>query len=386
MQTLILRPRQAGDQATREQVLAPAAQAIQRGQLVAFPTETVYGLGADAFNPEAIRKIYEVKGRPQDNPLIVHLSRLADLSRVARNIPALAYDLFLNFAPGPLSIVLPKHPQLPDIVTAGGDTVAVRFPAHPLARDLINFSGCPLVAPSANISGRPSPTTAESCYQDLQGKIPYILDGGPSEFGVESTVLDLTSETPTILRPGGLTRERLQDFCGRPVAYVGEEKADANSQAVPKSPGMKYRHYAPRAKVHILSWQDAEERKQVLANTLSQHFAPGSLASTSGRPGLKLGFFLDQAACQDLATLLADELPYMEIEDWHNLGKSSHLPGPLVLAFNYGQGALQAAHALFTSFRNFDQQGCEHIYAQAEGQDDIGLAYMERLGRAASGK
>ncbi len=419
----------------RAKLLAPAAEAIKAGQLVAFPTETVYGLGADAFNPEAIRQIYQVKGRPQDNPLIVHLTKLEDLAKVAREVPELAYRLYQRFAPGPLSLILPKHPDLPSIVTAGGDTVAVRFPAHPLAQDLINLSGTPLVAPSANISGRPSPTTAAICYQDLQGKVPYILDGGPCTFGVESTVLDLTSAVPTILRPGGLTREALSAFCACPIAYVGDPQENPEGQdqpPVPKSPGMKYRHYAPQAKVQILTWQQAEDRSQVLANALQPYLdairqplladqtprrqeplmadqtpsrqeplmadqtpsrqEPLMADQTLSRPGTqtanrkptRLGFFLDQSASQALINQLATDIPYVEIRSWQDQLPS--LPGPGILIYNYGQGALAAAHALFVSFRHFDDLACSQIFAQAEERDDVGLAYMERLTRAASGK
>lgn len=387
MQTKILQVPQDRGEEERASLLAPAVEAIQAGQLVAFPTETVYGLGADAFNPEAIRQIYEVKGRPQDNPLIVHLAQLEDLDKVARDIPDLAYELYQQFAPGPLSIILPKHPDLPSIVTAGGDTVAVRFPAHPLARDLIRFSARPLVAPSANISGRPSPTTAATCYQDLAGQIPYILDGGPCQFGVESTVLDLTSAVPTILRPGGLTREALSDFCGCPIAYVGDPQQDLagqDPQAVPKSPGMKYRHYAPRAQVRILTWQNAAECGQVLVKTLEPHLEKIRQALAEDQNPTCLGFFLDQSASQVLINQLPIDIPYVEIQAWKDQLPS--LSGPGIFIYNYGQGPLAAAHALFVSFRHFDELACKQIYAQAEDKHDVGLAYMERLTRAASGK
>ena len=387
MQTQILQVPAGGGEEARAKILAPAAEAIKAGQLVAFPTETVYGLGADAFNPEAISQIYQVKGRPQDNPLIVHLTQLEDLAKVAREVPDLAYRLYQRFAPGPLSLILPKHPDLPSIVTAGGDTVAVRFPAHPLAQDLINLSGTPLVAPSANISGRPSPTTAAVCYQDLQGKVPYILDGGPCHFGVESTVLDLTSEIPTILRPGGLTREALAAFCGCPIAYVGDPQQHPegqSQQAVPKSPGMKYRHYAPQAKVNILTWQQAADRSQVLAQTLAPYLEEIRQTQKPDQHQLRLGFFLDQYASQALIDQLPADFPYVHIQSWEDQLPS--LPDSGIFIYNFGQGALAAAHALFVSFRHFDDLACSQIFAQAEDRDEVGLAYMERLTRAASGK
>ena len=226
--------------------LDKACELIKQGEVVAFATETVYGLGADAFNLEAVAKIFKAKGRPQDNPLIVHISNLAFLDKVAREVPEQAYALFEKFSPGPLTIVLKKNKNLPDCVTAGLDTVGVRIPDHKMALALIEKTQTGICAPSANTSSRLSPTTANHVYEDLKGKIPLILDGGECSLGIESTVLDLTESIPTILRPGTVTEDMLADFLGSVITHKGELK-----QA--KSPGMKYRHYAPLAKTLIAS-------------------------------------------------------------------------------------------------------------------------------------
>lgn len=220
-----------------EKDIQTAGALLLNGELVGFPTETVYGLGANALDPDAVRKIYIAKGRPSDNPLIVHLASLDDLPKVAREIPPIAEELIARFCPGPLTIILKKQPFIPREVTAGLDTVGVRFPAHPMARALIEAS-CPIAAPSANVSKHVSPTTAEHVYKDLQGRIPLILDGGPCAVGIESTILDLTSDIPTILRPGAITKEMISEVC-MVMQHQGEVK-------IALAPGMKYIHYTPR--------------------------------------------------------------------------------------------------------------------------------------------
>lgn len=227
-----------------------AAELIQNGELVAFPTETVYGLGASVFQPDAIRKIYTAKGRPQDNPLIVHISSLKQLPLIVKEIPEEFYLLAQNFFPGPLTIVLPKQEAVPDLVSASLPTIGVRMPAHPLARRLIERVGVPLVAPSANLSGKPSSTTAEHVWEDFGGKIGGILDGGPCQYGIESTVITLVPQ-PTILRPGSITQQQLERVLGRPFARA------CNHAEKPLSPGMKYRHYAPAAKIRLFDTQHA---------------------------------------------------------------------------------------------------------------------------------
>lgn len=222
--------------------LDEAVSLIKNGELVVFPTETVYGLGANAFDPVAVAKIFEAKGRPQDNPLIVHISRVEEVKDIARDVPEVFYTLAERFMPGALTVVLPKSDLIPGIVTAGGDTVAVRMPDHPVARELISRS-FPLAAPSANRSKHVSPTTARHVYDDLCGRVPFILDGGECGVGIESTVLDLTSGSPVILRPGAVTAEMLAPFLG---VTPGSGKVIGTA----KSPGMKYEHYAPTAEAY----------------------------------------------------------------------------------------------------------------------------------------
>lgn len=220
-----------------EENIKKVAQEISNGEIAAFPTETVYGLGGDALNSYAVEKIFQAKGRPQDNPLIIHIANIAEISKIAESIPDYAYLLAEKFMPGPLTLVLKKNKKVPDIVTAGGDTVAVRIPSHKVARRLIELSA-PLAAPSANVSKHVSPTNAQHVYNDLNGRIHYILDGGDCSFGIESTVLDLTTEIPTILRPGAITPEMLHEVLENVKAFNGEIK-------IAKSPGMKYKHYSP---------------------------------------------------------------------------------------------------------------------------------------------
>ena len=218
------------------------AKLILNGELVVFPTETVYGLGADAFNEDAVKKIFIAKGRPQDNPLIVHISNVEQVKEIARDIPDDFFKIADKFMPGPISVVLKKGDKVPYIVTAGGDTVAVRMPENPIARELISRSK-PLAAPSANKSKHISPTTASHVYDDLKGEVPLIIDGGSCMVGIESTVLDLTTDTPTVLRPGAVTVEMLAEI-------LGEVEEKGKVIKIAKSPGMKYTHYAP--KVHTV--------------------------------------------------------------------------------------------------------------------------------------
>ncbi|MDE7373073.1 MAG: threonylcarbamoyl-AMP synthase, partial [Clostridia bacterium] len=220
-----------------DECINECASLIMRGELVVFPTETVYGLGANAFNEEAVAKIFKAKGRPQDNPLIVHVSSIDEVKDIAVDIPPAFYELAKRFMPGPLTIILKKSDKIPYAVTAGGETVGVRMPDNKYARELIAKSR-PLAAPSANRSKHISPTTAMHVYEDLNGEVPVIMDGGPCRVGIESTVLDLTTDTPTILRPGAITADMLLDI-------VGEVSLNGKVIKVAKAPGMKYTHYAP---------------------------------------------------------------------------------------------------------------------------------------------
>lgn len=251
-----------------------AACELLRGNIIAFATETVYGLAAPVFNFAAIEKIFIVKGRPSDNPLIIHISRLNQLSQVAVHIPPLAYTLARAFWPGPLTLILARHPHVPGIVTGGLNTVAVRMPAHPDALALIDTVGQPLVAPSANISGKPSSTRAEHVLEDFNGKIAGVLDGGICPQGIESTVIDITAPTPLILRPGPITKDNIEKVIGQPVIY---NQINEHTSGALKSPGMKYRHYAPEAKIIVL--ENKDHLNQVLSTTekplmiLSNEFA-----------------------------------------------------------------------------------------------------------------
>lgn len=233
-----------------EAAMREAAECIKRGGLVAFPTETVYGLGADSFNSEAVKKIYIAKGRPSDNPLISHIAGFDEVASLAREVPEDAKKLMDAYWGGPLTIILKRKSNVPDIISAGLDTVSVRMPSHSIANMLIRLSGTPIAAPSANLSGSPSPTTFEHCRADLDGRCDMIIDGGACSIGVESTVVDMTGEVPVILRPGAVTLEDIVSVCGKGV--FGGEYADA-----PKCPGMKYVHYSPDAEVFAVSDMDS---------------------------------------------------------------------------------------------------------------------------------
>ena len=228
-----------------------AGKFLAKGELVAFPTETVYGLGGDALNPEAAGKIYAAKGRPSDNPLIVHIADVSDLERIVTEVPEQAKKLAEAFWPGPLTMIFWKKDQVPDATTGGMDTVAVRMPNHPVALELIRQSGCLIAAPSANTSGRPSPTEAAHVAEDMDGRIPMILDGGSVNIGIESTIIDLTEEIPMVLRPGYITPEMLSEVLGEPVILDPGIVAEDDTKK-PKAPGMKYKHYAPKADMIIV--------------------------------------------------------------------------------------------------------------------------------------
>lgn len=231
------------------------AKALADGKLVAFPTETVYGLGANALDENAVKNIFLAKGRPQDNPLIVHIAKKTDIKKLVKEVPAIAQKVLDNLMPGPVTIILEKSEIVPDIVTAGGNTVAIRIPESFIARELIERSGVPIAAPSANKSGKPSPTKASHVAEDLIDSVEYIIDGGACSVGLESTVLDLTVTPPAILRPGGISHEELSALLGEVVGYKKSESDDF----APKSPGMKYRHYAPKAKMTVFCGDNCQE-------------------------------------------------------------------------------------------------------------------------------
>lgn len=243
--------------------LSEPAKALAEGKLVAFPTETVYGLGGNALDAQTVKKIYGAKGRPSDNPLIVHVSSKDDVYSLAETVPENAEKILDILCPGPITIILNKSNLVPDVVTAGGKTVAIRFPENEIARELIKKSGVPVAAPSANLSGRPSPTTAAHVAEDLSDKIDYIIDGGSCRVGLESTVIDLTVTPPRILRPGGVSQETLAALLGEVTGYAPRDE-DTTS---PKSPGMKYKHYAPKAEMVVFEGKTCRDAilKQVTA-------------------------------------------------------------------------------------------------------------------------
>ena len=322
---------------TREEDVQTAVAALRAGGLVAFPTETVYGLGADGFNEEACRNIYRAKGRPSDNPLILHIADMSALRDIAEEVPEVAVDLAEAFWPGPLTLVLKKRRVVSDTVSGGLPTVAVRLPDNDLTRALIRAVGRPLAGPSANISGRPSPTLASHVEHDFGEHIAGVVDGGPCQVGVESTIVDVTTVPPVILRPGGLSREQIEAVVG-PVQMAGP----VNDNSVPKAPGMKYRHYAPQAPAYLLEGEQRAERILVRLET-----AP--------RP---------------VGMLIADE----------TLAGLGVIP-PEVFVWNMGSFAHpeDGAHRLFEGLRRMDGLGVQEIYVDAWPLEGLGEALMNRI-------
>lgn len=243
-------------------VLDSAAKSLREGSLVAFPTETVYGLGANALSDTAVKEIFIAKGRPQDNPLIVHVAKKEDIKKLVKEVTPNASKIIENLMPGPITIVLYKNETVPDVVTAGGETVAIRIPENEIARALIEKAGVPVAAPSANISGKPSPTKASHVKDDLDDKVRFIIDGGSCRVGLESTVIDLTVTPPQILRPGGVTHEVLSALLGEVRGYEKKESDEAS----PKSPGMKYRHYAPKGDMTVFMGENIAENIKIHIN------------------------------------------------------------------------------------------------------------------------
>ena len=323
-----------------------AADVIKRGGLAAFPTETVYGLGANALNEKAVTGIFAAKGRPSDNPLIVHIADQRELESLTSSVPSCAAGLIYAFWPGPLTLVMPKASSVPGVITAGLDTVAVRMPSHPVALALIKKSGVPVAAPSANVSGRPSPTLASHVIEDLDGKVDVIIDGGKVEVGLESTVLDITAEPPMILRPGGITYEQLRGQLGE-VRFDPSLLPGGKAVSVPRAPGMKYRHYAPKAKVVIVQGSFPNVVEKI-----------NSLSRQNGEAGIKTGI------------LATDE-------------SKEHYGGAYVVSMGSRKSPATIAANLFESLRYFDGTDIQMIIAEAIDGDGIGMAVMNRLDKAA---
>ena len=327
-----------------KEIMQQAAALINKGEVVSFPTETVYGLGADGLNPTAVAKIFAAKGRPNDNPLILHIARKEDIAQLTTGLNANAKKLMEHFWPGPLTMVVNKSAIVPDAVSAGLSTVAVRFPSNKFAQDFIRACNCPIAAPSANISGRPSPTNAQDVLEDMQGKIAAILDGGSCGIGLESTVVDTTEPVPTILRPGGITYEMLTEVLGA-VEIDPALQGDKNFK--PKAPGMKYRHYAPKAPVYLFEGAARMKLFDIIKNALAD--------------GLSVGVLCGRNLEKKLKELDADNL---QISCW-------------------GDSKEALAADLFYLLRDFDRTKPDVILAEGVDEEGIGLAIMNRLRKAA---
>lgn len=319
--------------------LQEAAKLLRENEAIAFPTETVYGLGANAMNDEAIAKIFEAKGRPSDNPLIVHIGTKSQLDGIVKEIPPVAEKLMEHFWPGPLTIILPRKEGISEKVTAGLNTVGVRMPDHPVALALIEEANVPVAAPSANRSGRPSPTLASHVYEDLNEKIAGIVDGGATGVGVESTVIDCTSAVPTILRPGGITKEQLEAVIGT----VSLDPALKDEKEKPKSPGMKYTHYAPKAPLSIVEG--------------SREFIQ-SLVDEKKEEGFKVG------------VLTTEEYQHVYSAD-------------VVLSCGIRCDLASVATKLYDVLRTFDASEVDVIFSESFPNEGIGNAIMNRLTKAA---
>lgn len=322
-----------------------AGQILKEGGLVAFPTETVYGLGANALDEEAAKKTYAAKGRPSDNPLIVHIASLEDLYPITEEVPEKAVRLAEQFWPGPLTMIFNKSDLVPHGTTGGLDTVAVRMPSDKTAMALIRAAGGYVSAPSANTSGRPSPTTAAHVLDDLDGKIEMILDGGPVHIGVESTIVDMTVEPPMILRPGAVTRDMLEQAIGE--VAVDHTILSADSKTPPKAPGMKYRHYAPKAELAVVEGPLDKVVEKV-----------NELAEEKERLGKKTGIIATEET----------------MNCYHHEN---------VKCIGTREDETTVAANLYRILREFDDDGTEYIYSEAFDADGIGSAVMNRLLKAA---
>ncbi|WFA08683.1 L-threonylcarbamoyladenylate synthase [Tissierella sp. Yu-01] len=325
-----------------------AANMIRAGKLVAFPTETVYGLGADGLNKTAVKGIFQAKGRPQDNPLILHIHSIEQIFPLVKEIPELTYECMKKFWPGPLTILFKKSELVPDIITAGLDTVAIRMPDHPIAVELLRESNTPIAAPSANLSGKPSPTNAEHVIEDLTGKVDMIIDGGDTGVGLESTVLDVSGNCPMILRPGGVTLEDLREIIPDIIQDLGTIKED--EKIVPKSPGQKYRHYAPKADMFVYTGKidSIVDKIKEQANLLIKE-------------GKKVGIMATEET------------------------KDNYIQGT-VLVVGSRENKNTIATNLFKTIRLFDDNNVDVILAEGVETDHIGTAIMNRMMKASSGK
>lgn len=330
-----------------------AGSVIRHGGLVAFPTETVYGLGADGMDAKASAKIYAAKGRPSDNPLILHISNMDMLSDIASEIPDTAVKLMDKFWPGPMTLVFKKKPAVPYGTTGGLETVAVRYPSHPVALALIEAAGTPIAAPSANTSGRPSPTEAKHVIEDMDGRIDMIIDGGQVGIGIESTIVDVTTDIPMILRPGYITKSMVEDVVGTVhVDKVVEAKsvAELGGDYAPKAPGMKYKHYAPKAELTMFE---------------------GPISKVVEAINIRAS---EDAANGDIVGIIATD----ESKAMYPIGR--------VVSIGSRKDEETIARGLYSILRDFDSMGVDVIYSETFYDDDLGQAIMNRLIKAAGYK
>lgn len=322
-----------------------AAEIIKRGGLVAFPTETVYGLGANGLDENAVPKIYEAKGRPSDNPLILHISKLDEIEDIVKEIPKSALILAEEFWPGPLTMVFKKSERIPYRTTGGLESVAIRMPSNKIARELIKTAGVPIAAPSANSSGRPSPTKAAHVIYDLDGKIDMVIDGGEVDIGIESTIVDVTGEVPVILRPGFITEKMLSEAIGRVEIDEVVKSLSPDKDLKPKAPGMKYRHYAPRGKMTIYKGSHSKVVERINEEI-------------SKLEGKKTG------------VLATDET-------------KSYYRADIIISLGSREDGESIAHNLFDALRKFDDDDVEFIYSEGFDENKLGFAIMNRLHKSA---
>ncbi len=335
------------DPLENEKIFAQAGEILRAGGLVAFPTETVYGLGGDAFDEDAARKIYAAKGRPSDNPLIVHIADKADLYKLSREVTKEAELLSEKFWPGPLTMILKKQPSVPSTITGGLDTVAIRMPVHKTAMEMIKASGVYVAAPSANLSGKPSPTRASHCIHDLKGRVDMIIADDTVDIGVESTIIDLSSEVPTLLRPGYITLEQLQEVLGHVEVDPAIKGAVVPDGVVPKAPGMKYKHYAPDASLSIV-----EGEPDAVVAKINELVAEGMKA------GKKVGVMATEET-------------------------KGRYPEGIVRIVGSHKDEATVAHNLFAVLREFDELKVDLIYSEGFSTEAVGTAVMNRLIKAA---
>ena len=370
----------------KEEELKEAAGILRSGGLVAFPTETVYGLGGNALDEDAARKIYAAKGRPSDNPLIAHVSCVEEVEPLVKEIPEAGRKLMEAFWPGPLTMIFPKSEKVPYGTTGGLDTVAIRMPDDPVANRLIALAGVPVAAPSANTSGRPSPTTADHVWQDMNGRIDMIIDGGPVGIGVESTIVDVSSAVPAVLRPGAITMEMLEEVLGEvsvDPAILGPLSADVR----PKAPGMKYKHYAPKADLTLVEPGTGADRESRAEQVTGAEQKNGADRNTGAYPETGL----DETQLQAMIRKVR-ELSREKIEAGYKVGvictdesRDCYTDGE-VRSIGARKSQPSVAHNLYALLREFDDLGVDYIFSESFPKDHLGQAIMNRLSKAAGYK